>query len=97
MDIDFIVQDTFALTRPQWKLASNFDDAWGAFADALKQNVKAQEPEKVPEAEVPEEDGLSDDEGDEEELPIPEADDTPSSSDEAEVDTQNIVRWCHVS
>jgi regulator of nonsense transcripts 2 len=25
MDIEFIVQDVFALTRPQWKLASNIE------------------------------------------------------------------------
>ena len=43
MDVDFIVQDTFALVRPQWKLATNLDEAGRAFADAVAQNYKTQE------------------------------------------------------
>lgn len=40
MDIEFIVQDTFALTRPQWKLASNLDEAAKAFQLAVVQDQK---------------------------------------------------------
>ncbi|CAL8575927.1 mRNA decay protein [Xanthoria parietina] len=46
MDIDFIVQDSFALTRPQWKLVTGFEEAGQAFANLVKQNYKAQEANK---------------------------------------------------
>ena len=83
MDIDFIIQDTFALTRPQWKLAANLDQAGRAFADLVKQNYKGQEPEKTLDAEEPDEGTSSDDEDDE--VPAPELD-AQSSSDEAEAE-----------
>ncbi|KAH6899048.1 armadillo-type protein [Thelonectria olida] len=40
MDIEFTVQDTFALTRPQWKLATNLDEAAKAFQLAVAQDQK---------------------------------------------------------
>jgi regulator of nonsense transcripts 2 len=40
MDISFIVQDVFSLTRPQWKLASNFEEASRAFQLAVAQDQK---------------------------------------------------------
>ncbi|KAI2622228.1 ARM repeat-containing protein [Hypomontagnella submonticulosa] len=40
MDIEFIVQDTFSLTRPQWKLATTFDEAAKAFQLAVAQDQK---------------------------------------------------------
>ena len=40
MDIEFIVQDTFALTRPQWKLASNLEEAVKALQLAIAQDTK---------------------------------------------------------
>lgn len=40
MDIEFNVQDTFALTRPQWKLASNLEEATKAFQLAVVQDQK---------------------------------------------------------
>lgn len=40
MDIEFTVQDTFALTRPQWKLAANIDEAAKAFQLAVAQDQK---------------------------------------------------------
>ena len=85
MDIDFIIQDTFALIRPQWKLAANLDEAGRAFAELVKQNYKSQEQEKALEAEEPDEGTSSDDEADDDELPIPEMD-AQSSSDEAEAE-----------
>ena len=85
MDIDFIIQDTFALMRPQWKLAANFDEAGRAFAELVKQNYKSQEQEKALEAEEPDEGISSDDEADDDELPNPEMD-AQSSSDEAEAE-----------
>ena len=35
MDIDFIIQDTFALTRPQWKLNTDFEEAGRLFAEKV--------------------------------------------------------------
>ncbi|CAK7273069.1 mRNA decay protein [Sporothrix epigloea] len=47
MDIEFIVQDTFALIRPQWKLAASFDEAAKAFHQAMAQDQKATGVDKV--------------------------------------------------
>lgn len=91
MDIDFIIQDTFALIRPQWKLAANLDEAGRAFAELVKQNYKSQEQEKALEAEEPDEGTSSDDEADDDELPIAEMD-AQSSSDEAEAEVC-CYRW----
>ena len=85
MDIDFIVQDCFSLTRPQWKLAANFEEAGRAFSDIVKQNYKIQEAEKPAEPEDPEVDS-SEGEGDDEDLPVPEMDDAQSSGDEADAE-----------
>lgn len=88
MDIDFIVQDTYALTRPQWKLATNFEEAGRAFADIVATNYKPQEPEKTTETE-PVEDGLSSsEEADDDEPPVPDMDDGQSSSEEAEAEVR---------
>ena len=88
MDIDFIVQDTFALTRPQWKLAANFEEAGASFANLVKQNYKINEPEKHIEPEEPEDDS-SDGEGDDDDPPVPEMDHGQSSGDEAEVEVSS--------
>ena len=85
MDIDFIVQDTFALTRPQWKLNTDLEEAGRLFAEQVKQNYKSQEAEKAIEVEEPDDDGSSDDEADDEELAVPDMD-AQSSSDEAEAE-----------
>ena len=60
MDIEFIVQDVFALTRPQWKLASNLEEAGRAFQLAMTQDQKSTGLERAPEPEEPESDGSSD-------------------------------------
>ena len=87
MDIDFIIQDTFSLLRPQWKLAADLDEATHAFATLVKQNYKVQEPEKPMEAEEPDDGVSSEDDGDEDEVPVPEMD-AQSSSDEADVEVR---------
>jgi regulator of nonsense transcripts 2 len=61
MDIEFIVQDVFALTRPQWKLASNFEEASKAFKLAVAQDQKTSGTDKIAEPEEPDSDGASDD------------------------------------
>lgn len=48
MDIEFLVHDIYTGTRPQWKLASNFEEASKAFQLVLAQDRKAaglEEPE----------------------------------------------------
>ena len=91
MDIDFIIQDTFSLTRPQWKLATDLEEAGRAFADSVKQNYKGQEQERPMEAEEPDDGESSEDEADEDELPVPEMD-AQSSSDEAEMEVGTLLR-----
>lgn len=41
MDIDFVVQDAFALVRPDWKMPATLEEAGAAFADACKENYKS--------------------------------------------------------
>ena len=88
MDIDFLVQDSFSLTRPQWRLAANLEEAGRAFADIVKQNYKSHEAEKSIEPEEPEDDS-SEGEGDDEDLPVPEMDDGQSSGDEADAEARS--------
>lgn len=87
MDIEFITQDTFALTRPQWKIISNFEDAWRAFAELVTENYKNQEPDKSFEPETLDDDVSSEDDGDDDELIVPEMDNR-SSSDDAETEVR---------
>ncbi|KAI9807465.1 MAG: hypothetical protein M1833_000210 [Piccolia ochrophora] len=60
MDMDFLIQDTYALTRPQWKVATNLEEASRTFAEAVTQNYKTQEAEKTVTVEEPEEESSSD-------------------------------------
>ncbi|KAL8900315.1 MAG: hypothetical protein Q9192_001138 [Flavoplaca navasiana] len=84
MDIDFIVQDSFALTRPQWKLVTDFEEAGQAFANLVKQNYKAQNPGRPQESVPAEAEPSSSDEDDDENARVPALDDAQSSSEEAE-------------
>ena len=87
MDIDFIIQDTYALTRPQWKLAKDFEEAGRAFAESVTQNYKTTEIGKTIEPDAPDEDS-SDDEADDDELQVPEMEDAHSSSEEVEAEVE---------
>jgi len=40
MDVEFVVQDMFALLRPQWKVATTFEEAQQVFSDAVKHNYQ---------------------------------------------------------
>ncbi len=88
MDIDFIVQDTYALTRPLWKLAKDFEEAGRAFAESVTQNYKTTEAEKTIEPDAPEDDASSEDDPDDDELQVPEMEDAYSSSEEAETEVR---------
>jgi regulator of nonsense transcripts 2 len=86
MDIEFVIQDTFALTRSNWKLAATFDEAWQAFAHLTRENYKTLEGDKNVEAETLEEDRSSEDDGEDDDPPVPDMDDARSSSDDAEIE-----------
>lgn len=98
MDIDFIIQDTFALVRPQWKLATNLDEAGRAFADAVAQNYKTQEAAKLVEPDESDSETSSEDVVGEDELRGPEADaeEQQSSSEDIDADVRlSLSRlWC---
>lgn len=88
MDIEFIVQDVFALTRPQWKLASNIEEASRAFQLAMAQDQKTSGIEKAAEPEDVDSDGLSEDglgEGDVEEAAGEAEEESESEADTADV------------
>ncbi|KAK8160157.1 armadillo-type protein [Phyllosticta citribraziliensis] len=87
MDIEFIVQDAFALTRPQWKLATSLEDAGNQFADAVKQNYdKSAIGQNAEPDEMDEESGSDDgqDGDDKEDEEIEARNDEASSDDEAD-------------
>ncbi|KAI9879831.1 MAG: hypothetical protein M1830_006854 [Pleopsidium flavum] len=88
MDIDFIIQDTFALTRPQWKLSTNLDEAGRSFAEAVAQNYKAQESGKLAEPDESDDDSSSEDGVEEDEFRVAEPEEAQSSSEEIEAETQ---------
>ncbi|KAL3487045.1 armadillo-type protein [Aspergillus germanicus] len=80
MDIDFLVQDTYSLTRPQWNLVTDLEEASHIFGEAVAQNFKPQDSEKPAEPEDESESSAS--EEDLEEDAIPEAEEDGESSDE---------------
>ena len=88
MDIDFIVQDAYALTRPQWKLATNLEDAYKIFADAVRENYRPQTSGKPAEPDEVDEESPSDD--DEDDMRVPDAEEDGSSAEEAEVRHSNL-------
>lgn len=91
MDIEFIVQDTYALTRPQWKFAASFEEAGRAFAEIVSQHYKAQEPEKTIEVETVHDGGTSSDDADEDEPPVPEMEEGQSSSEDVDVEVRYMA------
>lgn len=88
MDIDFLVQDTYSAIRPQWKIATDLQEAASMFSEAVARNYKPQDSEKPAEPEEDEAESSSSDEGLEEDA-IPEVDEEQESSDEAEVSDSN--------
>jgi regulator of nonsense transcripts 2 len=69
MDIDFIVQDTFAVVRPQWKLETDLQDASRAFSEAIAMNYKQQSQDKITEHDDDGEESPSDEDIEREILP----------------------------
>lgn len=87
MDVDFLVQDTFSAIRPQWKLATEPEEATRIFSEAVAQNYKVQDSERPvdPELEDEEAESSSSDDG-LEDFAMPEIDDEQEqeSSEEGE-------------
>ncbi|KAK6062828.1 MIF4G domain-containing protein [Seiridium cupressi] len=83
MDIEFIVQDTYSLTRPQWKLATSLEEASKAFQLAIAQDQKNAGLDKMIDPDDVESEPSSDDEGADGDEILPEADgEEDSNSDE---------------
>lgn len=86
MDIEFMVQDAYAMTRPQWKLANNLEEAGNTFAEAVKANYQLQASGPTAEQEEQDddsgaEDGDDGDGGDDDELKARERNDASSGED----------------
>lgn len=84
MDIEFLVQDIFALTRPQWKLASNIEEATKVFQLAMAQDQKTSGLDKV----VEQDDGTSAASSDDENDVAEHDDDDESGSEDGEVEVE---------
>ena len=84
MEIDFMVKDLFVQIRPDRVMVKSAEQATQAFADAVAQNFKASEADKVAELEI-EDEGASPDEVNEDEPAVADAPDGELSSDEVEV------------
>ncbi|KAI9824459.1 MAG: hypothetical protein M1832_001994 [Thelocarpon impressellum] len=84
MDVDFLVQDTFSLTRPQWKLATDLEEAGRIFAEAVAQNYKSQEAERNPEPEDTDDEVSSEDGIDDDEIRVRDVEEGQSSGEEVE-------------
>ncbi|KAI1381809.1 ARM repeat-containing protein [Hypoxylon crocopeplum] len=91
MDIEFIVQDTFSLTRPQWKLATTLEEATKAFQLAVTQDQKNSGLDKSVDQDEASSGASSDDEGGDGDgdVVLPEADGDDSELGE-EDDTEDV-------
>ncbi|KAK3956214.1 armadillo-type protein [Pseudoneurospora amorphoporcata] len=77
MDVEFLVQDIFSLTRPQWKLASNLEEASKVFQLAMAQDQKTSGVERVVEPEDNDSDVSDDEDG-----MVPDDDEDEESDDD---------------
>lgn len=82
MDMDFVVQDTFALLRPQLKVCSSLEEASHNFAEACKQNYQNMSTSKEVEEEA-DDTVMSDEAHDDENGERRHEEDERSSEDEA--------------
>lgn len=93
MDIEFLVQDIFALTRPQWKLASNIEEATKVFQFAVAQDQKTSGLGKVAEQDDATS-GISSDDENGDEMPLADQDDEDdSSSEDGEAEVEVSSGW----
>jgi regulator of nonsense transcripts 2 len=96
MDIEFIVQDTFALTRPQWKLATSLEEAAKVFQNAIIQDQKTTGADKANEADLDADEEIGSDEEDDDDgdvdLPEGEIDGDESSNSDSDSDDEHSGR-----
>ncbi|KAJ5760043.1 hypothetical protein N7520_007199 [Penicillium odoratum] len=88
MDVDFLVQDTYSSLRPQWKLATDPEEATSIFTEAVAQNYNVQDSERPIDADEDDADSSSSEMGLEEDA-IHDIVDEGESSDEAEASGPN--------
>jgi regulator of nonsense transcripts 2 len=89
LDIEFTVQDIFAVTRPQWKFATSLDEATKAFQLAISQDQKSAGVDKYAEADDATSGASSEDEnenGDGDEIEAYGDGDEDSASDEEDIE-----------
>ncbi|KAL3955272.1 hypothetical protein ACCO45_010835 [Purpureocillium lilacinum] len=94
MEIEFVVQDIFALTRPQWKMVAGLEEAAKAFQLAIAQDQKTAGADKQAEPDdVSSGDSSDDDNGDVDEVePYGDGEDeSASEEDEVEDDDDESV------
>ncbi|KAL7805950.1 ARM repeat-containing protein [Trichoderma aethiopicum] len=85
LDIEFLVLDTFALTRPQWKFVDDIEEATKAFQLAIAQDQKTAGVDKVAEADDATSGASSDDDnGDMDDVEADGDGDDESASEEEE-------------
>jgi regulator of nonsense transcripts 2 len=94
MDVEFIVQDAYALVRPQWKLVTDLDEASRVFGEAVKQNYQATATDKPAEPEDDDESASDDDvDGPEDDdVVVPEGEDKSSDEDEEDSDDEEPAK-----
>jgi regulator of nonsense transcripts 2 len=84
-DIEFAIQDAFAVISPSLRMIGNLEEAAKQFAEAVKENYQKDQNEKISnEVEEIEEDSMSEDGDDDEDAVVEE--DEKSSADEDAVD-----------
>ncbi|KAG5927607.1 hypothetical protein E4U42_002027 [Claviceps africana] len=90
MDIDFVIQDVYSLTRPQWKFAPSFEEAAKALQLAIIQDQKTTGVDKTIEGDDATSGASSDDDnGDGEDIEQDGDGDDDSASDDDEADQQD--------
>lgn len=92
MDIDFIVQDAYALVRPDWKLVTDIQEASRLFAEACAVNYQGQMQSQSAGGEMIEDDAelSSDEELGDDNVPD-ELEAMASSGDEVEVSQSQLA------
>ncbi|KYK59701.1 nonsense-mediated mRNA decay factor [Drechmeria coniospora] len=95
MEIEFVVQEIFTLTRPHWKMASNLEEATKAFQLAIVQDQKTAGTEKAAEPDEGTSDASSDEDNELE--PYGDGDDESASEDEDEIEQDEDEDSAHES
>ena len=92
MDIEFVVQDIFSLTRPQWKFATSIEDAAKALQLAIVQDQKTAGIDMTIEADDATSGASSDDEnGDGEDVEQDGDGDEDSASEDGDAEVSHVA------